>query len=69
MLGFVARRLLYLLPVLVAATVGWLAFHPAVFVASGVLSEGFLYRFLSWWEMAFYRATARIDADLAEHTD
>jgi glycosyltransferase involved in cell wall biosynthesis len=33
---------------------------PAVFVASGVLSEGWLYRFLSWWEMAFYRAADRI---------
>jgi glycosyltransferase involved in cell wall biosynthesis len=33
---------------------------PAVFVASGVLSEGLLYRFLSWWEMAFYRAADRI---------
>ena len=33
---------------------------PAVFVASEVLSEGWLYRFLSWWEMAFYRAADRI---------
>jgi len=33
---------------------------PAVFVASGVLSEGWLYRFLSQWEMAFYRAADRI---------
>src|SRR5262249_31252643 len=33
---------------------------PAVFVASGVMSEGFLYRVLAWMEMAAYRAAKTI---------
>ncbi len=33
---------------------------PAVFVASGVLSEGLVYRLLSWMEMASYRAAKKI---------
>ncbi len=33
---------------------------PAVFVASGVLKKGLLYRLLSWMEMASYRAAKKI---------